>query len=1127
MRTFHVATLVLFSVASAYDDFHYPSEEATEAQGAALCRPRVIHHPDHEQKEVQGPPSLLSPNTWALLQCPGSGAETNVSAPGGVLRCGACTWVVEAAWTQPVVTQPVGTQPVGTQHAQSLAAVVLDFRRWGQIAILNSGRGADTVLRKSVGQLSGIEQPRFNLSDQFFADISNQSADVLSSRAAALTADGEVDFPSMAAQLAPQRDTVAISHAADVTKFVVTHAGRVKCASAELDQGENSTTGGILELQDLHAPPPDKQKVVFDPSAYLSFWPRAFEHMKTGLVGRHLGVANVGGFTSGSGGFETMSFGPVPPQEPGGVPPPIPYRPVVTVVAPNEGSASLPSLPRLPNVNYRPTCFVSLRSEGSGNAPAAPTRYFFAANDTTVELSGRRGAALFYAALLAVADKGDGLLRPAMSLELPDGDRRQVDMARASLLFSSNTYVGNQPNYGVGATYWSYGREDNGSLPVIVLSVDEALLEWGMCGTALDHIDFYLQNYIDAAGRVTYGIFPWTYEGDSVGDLGRLVELYLRAVRLCRPAAAWQARNLAPVSRIAEHLLRLRARAPALGRHPPGRPACGWGEPLCANCSFTGSPKDRCAPRLGPTGDLQPHTAPNLTAAKGLCEQLPDCTGVTQLELEDGGGSGSFVVGAGAVVQNDSAVASWQIQNLAACRAPGTAGPALAGLVVGPAEHDWCGAWNTAFFDVQILNLAAMERLGEWLTSTSTTTGLGGNKSLGLALLADARDYRVALARSVDACSVTFGSTPHREGGEDDEDGGRTRSTLSSYLPPFAVLNATVPDCMTCTAFAAYSNFDFFSYAFLAQLPNMPGLERAEAGWLELHNARGGRLGGASRFSLGGSNRSDDWLDDMPVAGWGFGALMHNRTQDFLALLYGHAANYQSRGSFWSTEQLAVRGTGRYRAFLHVADPDPDLTPPRGTRTHGAAARGAATEAAPPSPLGYFGLENDVSSCVVSNILVARLTRWQVVMEDARTRSVWLGRGAPRRWFHPGKGFNVSSAPFSLGTLSYKLVVLPHAPSSGAGVRAQGSAEYRVSVRAAEDDTQTRIVSSKTTARRETSSSPSSLVLFSLRWPGALLPSTVSCKGCTVHAEDAARGVVTVRVDVQTQQDFEVRSAWT
>jgi hypothetical protein len=66
--------------------------------------------------------------------------------------------------------------------------------------------------------------------------------------AANLTADGEADYPSIAAQLPPQRDTACVSHAADVVKFVVSFAGRVKCASTGV-LAERTDTGGIVELQ--------------------------------------------------------------------------------------------------------------------------------------------------------------------------------------------------------------------------------------------------------------------------------------------------------------------------------------------------------------------------------------------------------------------------------------------------------------------------------------------------------------------------------------------------------------------------------------------------------------------------------------------------------------------------------------------------------------------------------------------------------------------------------------------------------------------------------------------------------------------------------------------------------------
>ena len=124
--------------------------------------------------------------------------------------------------------------------------------------------------------------------------------------------------------------------------------------------------------------------------------------------------------------------------------------------------------------------------------------------------------------MLAVQRKDAALLGAAMRVELPGADRRQADMAHAALLATANNFVGNQPNYGFGATYWSYGREDNGSLPLDMLSVDDALVSFGMCETALAHIAFYLDNYIGWDGTVVYFIPPWgsgvdkTAEGDSV-----------------------------------------------------------------------------------------------------------------------------------------------------------------------------------------------------------------------------------------------------------------------------------------------------------------------------------------------------------------------------------------------------------------------------------------------------------------------------------------------------------------------------------------------------------------------------------------------------------------------------------
>jgi hypothetical protein len=63
-------------------------------------------------------------------------------------------------------------------------------------------------------------------------------------------------------------------------------------------------------------------------------------------------------------------------------------------------------------------------------------------------------ATTFYTGLLDRHTKNDALLKGAMKVTLPGNDgRRQVDTAVVGMLSSLNNYVGNQANYGFGATY--------------------------------------------------------------------------------------------------------------------------------------------------------------------------------------------------------------------------------------------------------------------------------------------------------------------------------------------------------------------------------------------------------------------------------------------------------------------------------------------------------------------------------------------------------------------------------------------------------------------------------------------------------------------------------------------------
>ena len=126
--------------------------------------------------------------------------------------------------------------------------------------------------------------------------------------------------------------------------------------------------------------------------------------------------------------------------------------------------------------------------------------------------------------------------------------------------------------------YWSYGRQDNGSLALIPTTVDDALLDYGLCDVALGHIGFWLENYLTPDGQIKY--YTWAPSVvDGVGDIGRLASLYLKARRVCGGSADGQAwgKRYEPVMRaLGARLLTLKAagtdgRVPARG---PPRPEC-------------------------------------------------------------------------------------------------------------------------------------------------------------------------------------------------------------------------------------------------------------------------------------------------------------------------------------------------------------------------------------------------------------------------------------------------------------------------------------------------------------------------------------------------------------------------
>lgn len=493
---------------------------------------------------------------------------------------------------------------------------------------------------------------------------------------------------------------------------------------------------------------------------------------------------------------------------------------------------------------------------------------------------------------------------------------------------------------------------------------------------------------------------------------------------------------MAVVYRLAGHMLRLQASAPAYV--PPSNatnPPCIYG-PEVRNTY--------CAGVVDTTG---PTTSATLAGAEALCNKYPDCGGITQQYGSYGARAGNVALNG----SNGSPSNAWVITNLLQC-GHGTDVPAgTGGLIRGAPEHDWSGTTSLAFYNNNAWVATGLERLGAFLSEGPAPR----NASFAATLLTAGRTLNTAVLKSVAACSVL---------GADGE---------VVFLPPYAAVNATPFKSMFESRESSYSNFRFFSEPMMASV--MP--PAVEAAWLHMHNDLGGRVGGANRF--------EGWLDDMPSVGWGWGALANNKTDDFLGLLYGHMATYQSSGTFHSTEQLSFHGSGRYRGFNRQADPAPYPSSASAAVHEPVAERGPERVG-----LGYNSAETDISFCIVSNIIVALLTRWQLVMEENVGPSrVWLGRGAPTRWFRT-TGFNVTAAPTAVGTVSYQMV--PAGPSA---------ASYAVSI---------------------DGSAPAMATLWSLRWPGAL--SAAKCvSGCGIAAQDSALGIVTVRATAST---FTVSAGW-
>jgi hypothetical protein len=175
-----------------------------------------------------------------------------------------------------------------------------------------------------------------------------------------------------------------------------------------------------------------------------------------------------------------------------------------------------------------------------------------------------------------------------------------------------------------------------------------------------------------------------------------------------------------------------------------------------------------------------------------------------------------------------------------------------------------------------------------------------------------------------------------------------------------------------------YANFRLFSETLLAGALDA----EYEEAIIDFRDTHRGTITGMTRFR--------DVLDDMPILGYGWGLLSHDRLEQFHTLLAGHSANYLSRGTYWSTEQRQQQQAG-------------GVLDERWTNNCGDGGE-------------------DCSLCMVSAMPPAMWIRWMLVQESREDAFVHLARGAPKRWYTQPEPFGLANAPTRFGVVSYSLV---------------------------------------------------------------------------------------------------------
>jgi hypothetical protein len=200
----------------------------------------------------------------------------------------------------------------------------------------------------------------------------------------------------------------------------------------------------------------------------------------------------------------------------------------------------------------------------------------------------------FYADLVQLRDGWDELLRPAMTLDIPD--ERMANMARFSLVRAIMTRVGHYPKY--GAVDKNYGGNEHDGFPDTFNVETTAMIEWGLLDRAGAYIDNYFAQFVRDDGSILY-------RGPETGQFGRMLTVLAQYANAGGDAALLL-KHRRRIDAITQLLLQLRTNALTLA---PSDPAFG----MIAGWSEADSSLD-----AEPARYMQPYFSNSTEAARGF-----------------------------------------------------------------------------------------------------------------------------------------------------------------------------------------------------------------------------------------------------------------------------------------------------------------------------------------------------------------------------------------------------------------------------------------------------------------------------------------------------------------------------